>query len=109
MLAGAIGEYIATARRSGNDWFIGAITNTEAREMNLPLSFIDPNKKYVAHLYVDDDAVPTKTKVKLLKYIVTSKDVLHLLLKASGGAAIHLELATPQAIKQYKKLPKVNL
>jgi len=109
VLTGAVGEYIATARRSGNDWFVGAITNTEAREMILPLSFIEPNKKYVAHLYVDDDAVPAKTKVKLLKYIVTSNDVLKLSLKASGGAAIHLEPGTPQDVKQYKKLPKLKL
>jgi len=109
VLTGAVGEYIATARRSGNDWFVGAITNTDAREMTLPLSFFEPNKKYVAHLYVDDDAVQTKTKVKLLKYIVTSKDVLSLSLKASGGVAIHLELATPQDVKQYKKLPKLKL
>lgn len=109
VLCGVVDEYIATARRSGNDWSIGAITNTEARQMSLPLNFIEPNKKYVAHLYVDDETVSTKTKVRLLKYIVTSNDVLSLSLNASVGVAVHLEPATNQNLRQYKKLPDIRL
>lgn len=37
---GAIGQYITIARRSGNDWYVGALTNWDAREMTLDLSFI---------------------------------------------------------------------
>ena len=39
-LEGKVGEYIAIARRSGNDWYIGAMTNWDAREMELDLSFL---------------------------------------------------------------------
>ena len=104
VLTGSIGEYIATARRSGNDWFVGAITNTEARKMALSLDFINAEKKYVAHVYVDDETMTNKTKVKMLKFIVSSKDVLRFSLKASGGAAIHLEPASEKDLKSFKKL-----
>jgi alpha-glucosidase len=106
VLAGAIGEYVITARRSENDWFIGAITNTEARKMVLSFDFIEANKKYIAHFYIDDETVQTRTKVKLQKYIVTSEDMLTLSLKASGGAAVYLEPAMANDLKVYMRLPK---
>lgn len=109
VLNGEIGQYIATAKRSGNDWFVGAITNTEARKMTLPLNFLTPKQKYVAHIYVDDERVQTKTHVKMLKYIVTAKDLLQFSLKASGGAAVHLEPAKAEDLKNYKSLPKVEM
>lgn len=40
VLKGAIGDYIAVARRSGDRWFIGAMTDWEPRKMNLNLSFL---------------------------------------------------------------------
>lgn len=108
VLTGEIGQYIATAKRSGNEWFLGAITNTEARKMTLPLTFLAPKQKYVAHIYVDDATLQTKTHVKMLKYIVTSKDLLNFSLKASGGAAVHLEPAKAEDLKRYKNMPKIE-
>jgi Glycoside hydrolase 97. len=109
VLTGEIGQYIATAKRSGNEWFVGAITNTEARKMTLPLNFLSPKQKYVAHIYVDDATAQTKTHVKMLKYIVTSKDQLKFAIKASGGAAVHLEPAKAEDLKKYKSLPTAGL
>jgi alpha-glucosidase len=39
-VAGEPGESIALARRSGETWYIGAITNWTPREMHLPLDFL---------------------------------------------------------------------
>ena len=39
-LLGEIGEYIAVARRSGETWYVGALTNWDARDLTLDLSFI---------------------------------------------------------------------
>ena len=41
ILQGKIGEYIVTARRNGNDWFIGGLNNHIPREIELPLDFIE--------------------------------------------------------------------
>lgn len=39
-VCGEIGEYVAIARRKGSDWYVGAITNWDARELTLDLGFI---------------------------------------------------------------------
>lgn len=41
VLDGKIGDYIITARKKGNDWFIGAMTDWTARELTVDLSFLD--------------------------------------------------------------------
>lgn len=88
-LDGEIGEYIIQARRSGNDWFVGAMTNTEARTVTVMTDFLEPGKKYTAHLYEDDDKLNTRTKVRTTHKKVKAGDKLILKLKASGGAALH--------------------
>jgi alpha-glucosidase len=88
VLAGNPGEFITTARRSGNDWFIGTITNNEARTVEIPLSFLDKNKKYTVTIYSDDNKVNTKTKVKLTSQTVTAKTVISAKLLPSGGQAM---------------------
>ena len=51
-LDGKVGEYIAMARRSGSDWYVGAMTDWSAREMVLDLSFL-PEGSYDVELYRD--------------------------------------------------------
>jgi alpha-glucosidase len=92
VIDGKIGEYIITARKSGEEWFVGAITNNLAREISIPLHFLANEKKYIAKIYTDDDNVPSKTKVAVTEKAVSQKDVLKFQLKASGGAAIHLRI-----------------
>lgn len=88
VLDGRIGEYIVTARRSGKEWFIGGITNNEAREIELNFDFLEEGKKYIATLYQDDESVNTRTQVSLTPKKLTSKSKIKLPLKASGGVAI---------------------
>ena len=51
VLDGKMGEYIVTARRSGSTWYVGGITNREARDLTVDLSFLDGT--YNAELYKD--------------------------------------------------------
>ena len=88
-LDGEIGEYIVQARRSGSDWFVGAMTNTEARTVTLTTDFLEPGKKYMLHLYEDDDKLNTRTKVRSTHKKIKAGDKFVLKLKASGGAALH--------------------
>ncbi|MBX2922510.1 MAG: glycoside hydrolase family 97 catalytic domain-containing protein [Chitinophagaceae bacterium] len=89
-LDGAVGEFVTVARRSGEDWFVGSITNNEARTVAVDLSFLPPGKKYEAKIYSDDDKINTKTKVRVDKKVVTSGTKLNVELKASGGQAMWL-------------------
>lgn len=88
VLSGAPGEHIVTARRSGSEWFIGAITNTESRNINATLNFLEPHTEYVARIYYDDINATTKTRVSQRDISVTNMSTLDLALQASGGAAI---------------------
>ncbi len=88
VISGEIGKYIAIARRNQVNWFVGCITNTEARELKVPLDFLEAGKKYEATLYFDNPEVQTRTHVGILTQKVDSKTVLDLKLMASGGCAL---------------------
>ena len=85
---GKIGEYATIARRGGDDWFIGTINNNEARQLQIPLSFLASDKEYIAHIYSDDDTVKTRTKVGVETRPVDSKTILDAKLHSTGGQAI---------------------
>jgi alpha-glucosidase len=88
VLDGEIGQYITIARRKGNDWFVGTITNNEKRSLKIPLLFLTPGKKYRASIYYDDPASKVRTKVSIKRISVNSSTVLDANLIASGGQAI---------------------
>ena len=52
-LEGKIREYVAVARKKGNQWFIGAMTNWSPRDLTLHLNFLDANKKYKVRMLAD--------------------------------------------------------
>lgn len=88
-LDGTPGEYIIQARRSGNEWYVGAMTNTQARTISIPTDFL-PKGKYVVEVYNDDPKLSTRTKVKReqMKVKGGGKPIV-LQLQPSGGAALH--------------------
>ncbi|WP_033485306.1 glycoside hydrolase family 97 C-terminal domain-containing protein, partial [Xanthomonas phaseoli] len=86
-LDGAIGEHIALARRSGKDWYVGAMTNEQARTMEVPLSFLGKGN-WTATIYADGQA---PTDVRIDTRALTRNDTLQLNLAANGGAAIRLQ------------------
>ena len=91
VLDAKIGEYIATARRTGDTWYVGATTNEEGRTLNLPMDFLEEGKDYTATIYIDgDDAdwVSNPTDYKIVTQNITNKDALTLKLANGGGAAI---------------------
>ncbi len=88
IIDGAIGEYVITARRTGNDWFVGGITNTQSRKISIPLHFLEKGQTYTVNIYEDDENVKTRTNVKVSTRKVKNKDVLNFDLKANSGVAL---------------------
>ena len=87
------GDYLSIARKAKgrNMWFVGAITDENARTATLPLDFLPDNANYIAEIYADaPDAHWEKnpTAYKISRERVTNKSVLKLALAAGGGAAI---------------------
>ncbi len=87
---GEPGEYITIARRSGEEWYVGTITGNEGRTLQLPLDFLDPDRKYTATVYADDPKVKTRTQVGIKSVAVNSRTVLDVPLLPSGGQAVRI-------------------
>ena len=87
-LDGIVGEYVAIARRKGNTWFVGGLTNWSAREMTIDLSFLDKGT-FSAEIFKDGinaEKDATDYKREILK--VTNADKLILSMANGGGFAI---------------------
>jgi alpha-glucosidase len=102
VVAGEIGKYIVTARRSGERWFVGGITNNDGRTMEIPLGFLEAERNYVASLYSDGgDAIRTRTHVGIERYIVRSTTGIDADLKPSGGLAMEIRPASADDMRLY--------
>ena len=78
------------ARRSGDEWFVGSITNNSVRKVKIPLSFLKEGV-YKAVVYTDGgEDIKTRTKVLVTESRITPKKQLEFQLKPSGGVAIHI-------------------
>ena len=102
------GDYLTIARRAkgSNNWFVGGITDENARTATFQLDFLDPNKKYIASLYADGkdaDYQKNPTSYQIKTGIVTSKTKMNIKLARSGGFALSLIEATPENSKGIKK------
>ena len=92
-LQGEIGEYIVQARRSGNDWFVGAMNGLQARYITLNTAdFLQKGKKYRVEIYNDNPALNTRTKVSTVVQTIKAGKILKLHLQPSGGAALRFSL-----------------
>lgn len=92
-LQGEIGEYIVQARRSGNDWFVGAMNGLQARDITLNTAdFLQKGKKYRVEIYNDDPSLNTRTKVASAMQTIKAGKAIKLHLLPSGGAALRFVL-----------------
>jgi len=105
VLQGSIGQYAIIARRTGTQWFIGAVNANSTRTFNVPLDFLPPGQKYSENVYSQDSSVPTRTHVRIDRYVVDSTGTLSITLAASGGEAVRLLPANPPAIQSLAQLP----
>ena len=102
------GDYITVARKAkGTDnWFVGGITDENARTATFTLDFLTPGKQYVAILYADGkdaDYKENPTSYLIKKGIVTNKTKMSVKEARSGGFALSLIEATPADKKVVKK------
>jgi hypothetical protein len=102
------GDYITIARKAKGKatWFIGAITDENARTASAPLDFLSKGQQYVATIYRDADNADWKTNpeaYKIESFLVDNTTVLKLQLAAGGGAAVAIKPATATDGKKYKK------
>lgn len=93
ILNASVGDYITTARRQKGtqNWFLGSITDENARNFSTKLDFLAPGKTYEATIYEDGkdaDWLKNPYPVNIRKIKVRKGDVLKLNLAPGGGTAI---------------------
>jgi alpha-glucosidase len=90
-LAGAVGEYIVIARRNGDQWWVGAMTDRNARELDVPLDFL--GGRFRAKIYRDDPKSLSRLIDRTAE--VGAIDRLRVSLAPAGGMLVHLAPAMP--------------
>jgi len=103
-LLAEVGEYAAIAKQSGNEWYIGALTNWTARSLDIDFSFLPESISYTAEIYRDSDESARDAK----KYVfettsVTNRTKLTFQLAPGGGVAIRLFEAGNVNIKDFDR------
>ncbi|MBD3349646.1 MAG: glycoside hydrolase family 97 protein [Candidatus Eisenbacteria bacterium] len=99
VLDAAIGDYAVFARRAGEAWYLGAVTDEGARVIRTPLAFLDSGRSYVLSYYADGaDADWEKRPLSFEagRAIVDQGTWLTLPLAAGGGYAAEIAPATEE-------------
>ncbi|HEY3221372.1 MAG TPA: glycoside hydrolase family 97 protein [Gemmatimonadales bacterium] len=100
VIDGKIGDYVIVARRERNrpQWFLGAITDEQARTFDVPLTFLDRGKSYIADIYADGPGANWLTNplpVTITHRPVTRASRLRIGLAPGGGQAIRIRPVRP--------------
>lgn len=86
VLHGEVGQSLVIARRSGKQWFLGALTDSSSRTFSVPLSFLSSGH-WQAHIWRDAPESEVKAqRLELEQRVVGRSDVLELWLAPAGGA-----------------------
>ncbi len=90
------GDYITIARKTKGkqEWFVGGITDENARTATIDFSFLPVGKSFTATIYEDGKTADYKTNPQsynIRKMTVNSKTKLKQKLAASGGVAISIK------------------
>ena len=91
-----MGDYATLARkdRNSDDWYIGSVTDENARTLDVRLDFLDAGRRYRAQIYRDADSADWKTNphaISIETREVKQGDSLQLKLAPGGGEAIRLQ------------------
>jgi len=86
LIDGYPASHTVIARRKGNEWYVGAIT-TQAREIRLPLDFLQNGTTYLATIY-QDRLVGLELTIETKQ--VASSDTLALKTADRGGFVVHI-------------------
>jgi len=79
-------------------WYVGGITDEQAREVSVKLDFLKPDVKYEATIYADADDADYETKPQaytITRQEVDAKSELKLRMARAGGFAISLREIRP--------------
>ncbi|MFA1541441.1 glycoside hydrolase family 97 protein [Actinomadura monticuli] len=91
VLSSGIGDHLVIARRSGADWYVGAMTGERAQTVRYPLSFLGAGT-WVAESY-SDARKGGPGALDAGRSVVTRDDTFAAVLQRGGGQAVRFRLA----------------
>ena len=90
VIAGEPGEFITMARRSGEKWFVGGMTNEDARAVSVPLTFLGKGS-YTATIYRDAaDSGQHPKHILIEQQTVDAETVLDFSMASAGGFSVQI-------------------
>ncbi len=93
VLQGEIGDFITMARRSGEQWFIGSMTDEHPRTVSVSLDFLEEDTSYIAWAYSDamtTDFQDSPADLEINELVVNKGDQLTIAMASGGGHAFYL-------------------
>ncbi len=91
---GELGKYIVTVRKRADNWYIGGLTNWDARDLSLDLSFLPAGKRYHATLFTDGiNAEKQAEDYQREELEMSNETKLDVHLASGGGFVLKLEAA----------------
>ncbi len=93
VLDGHMDSHIVVARRSGENWYLGALTNRDSRQVEIKLDFLNPDTDYHADIFEDaPDAhyMENREAYSIRQENVSSESKLVIKLAPGGGSAVRL-------------------
>jgi alpha-glucosidase len=96
VLNGEVGDYVTLVRkdRNSDDWYLGSVTDENARALEVKLDFLDADRSYRAQIYRDGANADWQTRpfsIAIERRTVRRGDMLQLRLAPGGGTAIRFQ------------------
>lgn len=108
VIQGLIGKYATVARRSGHEWYIGSMNDAKERTLDIPLAFLDRNKKYNAHIYSDSNQSQSPHEIEVSRYTVDFSTIIKAHLLPNGGQAVYLVPLDSVGMNSYPPYPDIT-
>lgn len=91
-LAGEVGKYAAIAKKRGTEWYIGAMTNSDARDIEIDFSFLPGTESFRAEIFRDNETTDNDaTAYTRETFTVSSRSKIKFNMGREGGFVIRIE------------------
>lgn len=87
-----LASHVVIARRSGKDWYVGSINNSEAKSVSFAFDFLNENETYKARIYSDDNETDSDpNRIKIVTKNFRKGDTFDFQMASGGGLVIKLQ------------------
>jgi alpha-glucosidase len=90
-LDGQVGDYVVLARRKGDTYFVGAMTDWTSRDITINFSFLPEGNYHITYFQDGVNANRNGTDYKRVETNITKNDSLKIHLAPGGGFAARIE------------------